>query len=488
MNAGSLILSSLALPIAGALTLCALGRFPALRNSIPLATSSALFILVSILTIEVMDGNVPEISLFEFAPGLPFAFKIEPLGALFALLSSFLWIVTTVYSIGYLRANHEKNRIRYHTYFCLSLASSIGIAFASNMLTLFFFYEALTLCTYPLVTHSGTDAARRGGRRYLIILLSTSIALLLLAILWTWVATGTLTFKNGGILSDHVSSSAIAILFVLYIFGIGKAALVPFHGWLPAAMVAPAPVSALLHAVAVVKAGVFTVVKVIIYIFGLDVLRDQASSDWLLYVAGATILFASLMALRQIDLKRRLAYSTVSQLSYIVIGATMANSYALMGSTLHIVMHGFAKITLFFCAGAIFTVTKKTRIDELDGIGKKMPITMGAFAVGSFALIGLPPFAGAWSKYYLVLGTLQENSYPLLALLLISSLLNAFYFLPIVVRAFFPLKNRNTSSPNKISEAPILMIVAITITTLGCFVLFAYPNFLFNLLYPLIEY
>lgn len=187
------------------------------------------------------------------------------------------------------------------------------------------------------------------------------------------------------------------------------------------------------------------------------------------------------------DLKRRLAYSTVSQLSYIIIGATMANSYALMGSTLHIAMHGFAKITLFFCAGAIFTVTKKTRIDELDGIGKQMPFTMGAFAVGSFALIGLPPFAGAWSKYYLVLGTLQENSYPLLALLLVSSLLNAFYFLPIVVRAFFPLKDKNGTSANKISEAPILMLVAIMITTLGCFVLFAYPDFLFNLLYPLIE-
>jgi len=487
VNTSSLILASLALPIAGAIILYALGRFPTLRNSIPLITSCSLFALVSILTIEVMDGNVPEISLFNFAPGLPFAFKIEPLGALFALLSSFLWIVTTVYSIGYLSANHEKNRVRYHTFFCLSLTSSIGIAFAGNMLTLFFFYEVLTLCTYPLVTHSGTDAARRGGRRYLIVLLSTSIALLLLAILWTWVATGTLTFKNGGILSEHVSSSAIAILFVLYIFGIGKAALIPFHGWLPAAMVAPAPVSALLHAVAVVKAGVFTVVKVIIYIFGLDVLRDQASSDWLLYVAGATILIASLLALRQMDLKRRLAYSTVSQLSYIIIGATMANSYALMGSTLHIAMHGFAKITLFFCAGAIFTVTKKTRIDELDGIGKQMPFTMGAFAVGSFALIGLPPFAGAWSKYYLVLGTLQENSYPLLALLLVSSLLNAFYFLPIVVRAFFPLKDKNGTSANKISEAPILMLVAIMITTLGCFVLFAYPDFLFNLLYPLIE-
>ncbi|MBT6829854.1 MAG: monovalent cation/H+ antiporter subunit D family protein, partial [Rhodospirillaceae bacterium] len=237
---------------------------------------------------------------------------------------------------------------------------------------------------------------------------------------------------------------------------------------------------------AVVKAGVFTVVKIVLYIFGLDAVRDFASSDWLLYVAGATILIASLIALRQDNLKRRLAYSTVSQLSYVVLGAALANAHAVMGATMHIAMHGFAKITLFFCAGAIFTAARKTEISQMNGIGRQMPLTMTAFAIGSLALIGLPPFAGAWSKYYLVLGTLDEGSYALLAVLLASSLLNALYFLPIVVRAFFPTGSAALPAAGGIAEAPKLLLVAISITALGSIALFAYPQFLFNLLRPLV--
>jgi len=251
-------------------------------------------------------------------------------------------------------------------------------------------------------------------------------------------------------------------------------------------MVAPAPVSALLHAVAVVKAGVFTIVKIALYIFGLDAIRDFASGEWLLYVAGATILIASLIALREDNLKRRLAYSTVSQLSYVVLGVAIANAHAVMGGAMHIAMHGFAKITLFFCAGAIFTAAGKTEISQLDGIGRRMPITMGAFTVGALALIGLPPFSGAWSKYYLVLGTLDEGDYAVLAVLLISSLLNALYFLPIVVRAFFPSGAQSLPAGSGIAEAPKLQLVAISITALGSVALFAYPQFLFNLLRPLV--
>jgi len=487
MSDGALILLALALPIAGALLLSAIGRHRLLREATSLLTSTALFATVAVLTPSVMAGARPAISLFEFAPGLAFAFEVEPLGMLFALLASFLWVVTTIYTIGYLRANDGPHQTRFHVCFSLALACAIGIAFAGNMLTLFFFYEALTLCTYPLVTHSGTEDARRGGRRYLAILLSTSIMLLLLAIIWTWVETGTLDFRPDGILMGTVSEPVMALLLVLYVFGIGKAALMPFHSWLPAAMVAPAPVSALLHAVAVVKAGVVTIMKVVLYIFGLDAVRDFASGDWLLYVAGATILIASLIALRQDILKRRLAYSTVSQLSYVVLGAALANAHAFMGGAMHIAMHGFAKITLFFCAGAIFTAARKTEISQLNGIGRQMPLTMGAFAIGALALIGLPPFAGAWSKYYLVLGTLDEGSYALLAVLLASSLLNALYFLPIVVRAFFPTGGDAAPVAGGISEAPPLLLIAISITALGSIVLFAYPQFLFNLLRPLVE-
>jgi len=488
MSDGALILLALALPIAGALLLSAIGRHRLLREATSLLTSTALFATVAVLMPSVMAGARPAISLFEFAPGLAFAFEVEPLGMLFALLASFLWVVTTIYTIGYLRANDGPQQTRFHVCFSLALACAIGIAFAGNMLTLFFFYEALTLCTYPLVTHSGTEDARRGGRRYLAILLSTSIMLLLLAISWTWVETGTLDFRPGGILMGTVSEPVMALLLVLYVFGIGKAALMPFHSWLPAAMVAPAPVSALLHAVAVVKAGVFTIMKVVLYIFGLDAVRDFASGDWLLYVAGATILIASLIALRQDNLKRRLAYSTVSQLSYVVLGAALANAHAFMGGAMHIAMHGFAKITLFFCAGAIFTAARKTEISQLNGIGRQMPLTMGAFAIGALALIGLPPFAGAWSKYYLVLGTLDEGSHALLAVLLASSLLNALYFLPIVVRAFFPTGGDAAPVAGGISEAPPLLLIAISITALGSIVLFAYPQFLFNLLRPLVEW
>ena len=486
MSGGALILLALAIPIGGAFLIWAGGRVALLREAASLITAVALFAVVVVITPSVMAGERPAISLFEFAPGLAFAFEVEPLGMLFALLASFLWIVTTIYTIGYLRANGEAHQTRFHICFSIALASAIGVAFAGNMLTLFFFYEALTLSTYPLVAHSGSEAARQGARRYLAILLSTSIMLLLLAILWTWVAAGTLDFRLGGILTGAVSESVMAVLLVLYVFGVGKAALMPFHGWLPAAMVAPAPVSALLHAVAVVKAGVFTIVKIALYIFGLDAIRDFASGEWLLYVAGATILIASLIALREDNLKRRLAYSTVSQLSYVVLGVAIANAHAVMGGAMHIAMHGFAKITLFFCAGAIFTAAGKTEISQLDGIGRRMPVTMGAFTVGALALIGLPPFSGAWSKYYLVLGTLDEGDYAVLAVLLVSSLLNALYFLPLIVRAFFPFGAQPLPAGSGIAEAPKLQLVAISITALGSVALFAYPQFLFNLLRPLV--
>ncbi len=354
------------------------------------------------------------------------------------------------------------------------------------MFTLFLFYEALTLSTYPLVTHSGSEAARRAGRIYLGLLLTTSIVLQLLAILWTWVEVGTLEFRAGGILAGAVSERTAAVLLVLYMFGVGKAALMPFHGWLPAAMVAPTPVSALLHAVAVVKAGVFTVLKILVYIFGLDFLRSLAGSEWLIAVAAVTILIASLIALRQDDLKRRLAYSTVSQLAYVVLGGALATSASLTGGAMHIATHAFGKITLFFCAGAIYTAAHKTLVSELDGIGYRMPVTMAAFAVGAFSLIGLPPFAALWSKWYLVAGAESGRHIAVIAVLLVSSLLNAFYFLPILGRAFFPANARPAIAAGR-SEAPWPLLLAISVTALGTVALFFYPQFVFELIQPLIS-
>ena len=371
MNPDNAILLALFLPYVGSLGIWITGRDPNLRESITLAT--ALMLLISVLTLlpAVASGERPSLTLLQIAPGLSLSFTIEPLGMLFAIVAAGLWPLNSVYSIGYMRGNQEKNQTRFYICFAIAIASAMGIAFAGNMLTLFIFYEVLTLSTYPLVTHKGNADAMRSGRVYLGILLSTSIGFLLLAVIWTWYLAGTLDFTAGGILTGKIEGLLLPILLGLYMFGIGKAALMPFHRWLPAAMVAPTPVSALLHAVAVVKAGVFTVVKVTVYIFGIDLLSSTGASEWLVWVAAITLTLASLIALSKDNLKARLAYSTVSQLSYVVLGAMLATTMGVMGGALQIAMHAVGKITLFFCAGAIYTATHKTEISQMDGLGRE---------------------------------------------------------------------------------------------------------------------
>ncbi|MAG98662.1 MAG: proton-conducting transporter membrane subunit [Alphaproteobacteria bacterium] len=469
-------------PLIGVLFIAAAHRHPNHREAATLATAAALFILVVSLVRPVMGGARPGLELVEIFPGLALAFEVEPLGLLFALVASFLWIVTSIYSIGYMRGHNEQNQTRFYISFAIALSAAIGVAFAANMLTLFVCYEMLTLSTYPLVTHSGDDKARRSGRIYLGILLGTSIGFQLLAILWTWSLAGTLDFTVGGILAGKASPGLVSVLLVLYIFGIGKAALMPFHRWLPAAMVAPTPVSALLHAVAVVKAGVFTVLKVSVYIFGLDLLSQVEASRWLMYVAAGTILIASVTAMRQDNLKLRLAYSTISQLSYIVLGAMLANGLGVIGGGMHIAMHAFGKITLFFCAGAIMVAAHKTEISEMYGIGRVMPVTMAAFLIGSLSIIGAPPMAGLWSKWHLVLGTLEADSYVMLGVFLTSSLLSVGYLMPLAMRAFFVAPGEgaagNPGNPETrgVKEAPLPCLIAISVSALGCIVLFLFPE------------
>ena len=329
----------LLIPLVGAVAVAALGRSPNVREAATLVTGGVLFAAVLSRLPGVMNGERPSVELFEMFPGIPIALELEPLGMLFALVASGLWIVTSIYAIGYMRGHHEENQTRFYASFAVSIFGALGVAFAGNMLTLFLFYEVLTLSTYPLVSHHGTEKAMKGARAYLSILLSTSIGLLLLAVAWTWMLAGTLDFEPGGILAGQASDGVLTVLLALYAFGTGKAALMPFHRWLPSAMVAPTPVSALLHAVAVVKAGVFTVLKVVVYVFGLDLLGTTGISTWLMWVAAITILVASLVAMAQDNLKRRLAYSTVSQLSYIVLGAALANASGVIGGGMHIAMH-----------------------------------------------------------------------------------------------------------------------------------------------------
>ena len=463
-----------ALPLAGAALVVALGRWPNLREAASLATAGWLFLEVLALLPAVEAGERPSAVLTAVIPEIPIAFEVEPLGMMFALVASFLWIVTTIYSIGYMRGHGESNQTRFYACFAIAIASAIGVAFAANLLTLFVFYEVLTLSTYPLVTHSGTDEARRAGRVYLGVLLGTSIAFQLFAILWVWVLTGDTGFRPGGILAGHAGPAATAGLLALFVFGIGKAAVMPFHRWLPAAMVAPTPVSALLHAVAVVKAGVFAVLKVVVYVFGPEHLAAVGGgADWLLAFAAFTVLAGSLVAMRRDNLKARLAYSTVSQLSYIVMGALLASAWGIVGAGLHIVMHAFAKITLFFCAGAILVAHHRTEVSELDGIGRAMPLTMGAFLVASLSIVGLPLLGGMWSKWYLALGTIEAGQYALLAVLMASSLLSVAYLLPIPVRAFV---KRGPAAGSGIAEAPRPCVLAITITAAGCFALFWYAE------------
>lgn len=379
-----------------------------------------------------------------------------------------------------MRGHHEKNQTRFYAAFAIAISCALAAAFSANMFTLFLCYELLTISTYPLVTHSGTPEARRSGRIYLGILLGTSIGFQLLAILITWSVAGTLDFTPGGILAGKLDPAYAGILYALFIFGIGKAAVMPFHKWLPAAMVAPTPVSALLHAVAVVKAGVFTVLKVTIYIFGSDFILSAGASDWLIWFAATTILLASLIAMTKDNLKARLAYSTISQLSYIVLGALIATEMSLIGASMHIAMHAFAKITLFFAAGAILVAAHKTDISQMRGLGRAMPLTFTAFTIGSLSIIGLPLFGGMWSKWYLALGTVQAEQWILLAVLMISSLLNIAYLLPVAVRGFFS-KPADGTDYTEIKEAPVSMLIAIGVTTLMCVVLFFYPDPFYDL-------
>jgi multicomponent Na+:H+ antiporter subunit D len=479
LTAATALQLTLLVPLIGALLITLTGRWPNLRETATLLTAITLFALVlrildALMSMGGIDAEPLKVTLIEMLPGLSITLHTEPLSILFALVASFLWIVTSIYSIGYMRGNKEKNQTRYYACFAIALAGTMGVAFSANLLTLFIFYEVLTLSTYPLVTHKGDKKAMQGGRTYLGILLATSIGLLLPAIIWTYTIAGTLDFMPGGILEGNISDGLAGVLLLLFVLGTGKAAVMPVHRWLPAAMVAPTPVSALLHAVAVVKAGVFAITKIVIYIFGLDFLAHVPAEKLLVYLAGFTVIAASVVALRQVEIKRMLAYSTISQLSYIVLAALVLTPFAEIGAAIHIVAHAFAKITLFFAAGAIYIAAHKTRVDQLHGIGWRMPWTMAAFTIGALSMIGVPPTAGFVSKWYIIAGAFELDNYFVLAVLTVSTGLNAAYFLPIVFRAFFRKQDAHRELDTH-GEAPWPMVVALT-TTAALTILF----FVFN--------
>ena len=489
MSDALLIALTMLIPLAASALIPLVGRIPNLRETVTFVAGFALLAVVVTLIGKVAAGERPELYLGAFAGNFEIKFVLEPLGATFAGIASSLWILNSLFTLGYMRGNKEEKQTRFFTFVAIAIASAMGIAMSGNLITMFIFYEALTLSTIPLVTHKGDGKAREGGTTYVLTLMGTSLGLLFPAIIGTQLLAGTTDFTLGGVFGPEVSMTAIGILFFLFAYGIGKAALMPVHPWLPAAMVAPTPVSALLHAVAVVKAGVFAMLKVVLYTFGPALTLASNAATAIAWIAAASIVIASLIALQQDNLKRRLAYSTVSQLSYVTLGAMLAAPAALVGAGLQIVMHAWGKITLFMCAGAIYTVAHRSNISSFDGLGRSMPWVFGAFLVGAFSIIGIPPLGGSWPKFYLMLGSLESGKALIIAALIISSILNVIYLVPVAARAFLkaPADPDVDATIRAHRREHWAVIVPPVLTAFGALVLFFFAGDIADFLSPLAE-
>ncbi|MBL1431314.1 MAG: monovalent cation/H+ antiporter subunit D family protein [Robiginitomaculum sp.] len=477
----------LLIPAFGCVGILMSGKSPNIRDGVNLIMGATLLANVIALVIAVGQGARPTWLLVDIGGGLELSFTLEPLGALFAALASGLFLLNTIYGIGYMRGTKAKDQTRFFAFFAVAIAATMGVAASGNMLTLFIFYEILTLSTFPLVTHNGDEKARRGGRIYLGILMATSIGLLLPAVIITQVFAGSTDFVAGGLFGGNLSDVLIGVLLVLYTFGIAKAALIPVHMWLPNAMVAPTPVSAFLHAVAVVKAGVFTMVKIVIYLFGIDVVRESAVSNWLAILAAIAIVVGSIIAMTKDNLKARLAWSTIGQLSYVTLGVMIATPLAILGAALQIVMHAFGKITLFMCAGAIYSANKTVNISKMGGMAKTMPWVFVAFFVGSLSIIGLPPFAGIWPKLLLFMGMTEPGDRWLVIALILSSLLNIVYLLPVSVNAFLKKPDVEPDVDAVLTKPPILTVVPPVLTAISVLVLFFMAEPIMEYLRPIFE-
>jgi len=457
---------------------------PNLREFWSIAGAVLTFIAVLFMVPAIWSGKTIVYTLSTIAPGISLNFRVDALSLIFGIVSSFLWVFASIYNIGYMRTLQEHDQTRYYMCFAIAILGAQGVSYSGGLFSLYLFYEVITLFTYPLVAHHQDAEGYAGAKKYLVYLMGTSKGFLLPALILTYVMTGTLDFAGNirtGIFPATASHLWITVTYTLFIAGFAKAAIMPFHNWLPSAMVAPTPVSALLHAVAVVKAGVFCISRVMLSTFGTDLLQGFGLGILTAYFVSFTILAASIIALTKDDLKARLAYSTVSQLSYIVLGVALLDNAGVMGGIIHIVNHGFSKITLFFCAGAIYVAHHKKKISDMAGIGYAMPFTMGAFALASLSMIGAPPVAGFVTKWYLLQGSLQISNMPLLVVLMTSTILNAAYFVPITIRAFFE-GPKDRWSRKGIQEAPLTMVIPLVLTALISLGLGIFPGFFVGLI------
>jgi multicomponent Na+:H+ antiporter subunit D len=473
------LLFAILAPLLGAGLVMAFGRKPNVREACSFFAAAALFAICVSMVPDVRAGKTLHYTLFQLLPGLSFSLRADALSMIFALAASFLWIITVFYSAGYMRGLKEHAQTRFNTCFALALFGAMGCAFSDNLLTLYLFYEIVSVCTYPLVAHHQDEEGYEGARKYLVYLTATAKGLVLPAMILIYVLTGNLDFAgniHSGILPSDTKGAVVTVLYICCILGFAKNGIMPLHSWLPSAMVAPTPVSALLHAVAVVKVGVFSTVRVMLYVFGTDRMDSLNLGMPTAYFVSFTILAASIIALSKDNLKARLAYSTVSQLSYIILGVALLKPSAIEGGLIHIANHAFAKITLFFCAGAIYVATHKKDISEMSGLGRSMPITFGAFAIAALSMIGVPPVAGFITKWQLLIGALDAKSIGIILVLLTSTLLNAAYFAPVVYGAFFG-KPSKSDEHHQFKEAHPAMLIPLVISASISVLLGFYPDF-----------
>ncbi len=474
------LLIALLIPLIGTLGVMFKGDNENVREGISSFSSILLLFVVGSMVPDVLSGKTLTFHMFTILPGVTITLRADPMSMIFAIVASSLWTIAVFYSLGYMRGLKEHAQTRFNACFALSIFGAIGVAFSDNLFTMYLFYEIVSICTYPLVAHHQDDEGYKGARKYIIYLTTTAKAFLLPAMILIYVLTGTLDFApniSTGIFPAGVNETLVIMLYIFCIFGFAKNGIMPFHHWLPGAMVAPTPVSALLHAVAVVKVGVFCTTRVMLYTFGTDIMNALNLGIPTAYFVSITILAASIIALSKDNLKARLAYSTVSQLSYIILGVALLTNPGIQGGLIHIVNHAFSKITLFFCAGAIFVAADKKYISEMDGLGKTMPFTFGAFAIASLSMIGAPPVGGFITKWNLLIGSVEAHQLGILLILIASTVLNAAYFAPITYRAFFG--KRPAGEPyTGIKEAPLAMLIPILIACTISVLLGIFPNFM----------
>ena len=474
------LLIALLIPLIGTLGVMLKGDNENIREGISSVSSILLLLVVGSMIPAVLHGKTLVFHMFTILPGVSVTLRADSMSMIFAIVASSLWTIAVFYSMGYMRGLNEHAQTRFNACFALSIFGAIGVAFSDNLFTMYLFYEIVSICTYPLVGHHQDAEGYNGARKYIIYLTTTAKAFLLPAMILIYVLTGTLDFASNihsGVFPAGVSGTLVIMLYIFCIFGFAKNGVMPFHHWLPGAMVAPTPVSALLHAVAVVKVGVFCTTRVMLYTFGTDTMHALNLGIPTAYFVGFTVLAASIIALSKDNLKARLAYSTVSQLSYIILGVALLTDPGVQGGLIHIVNHAFSKITLFFCAGAIYVATHKKNISEMEGLGKTMPWTFGAFGIASLSMIGAPPVGGFITKWNLLIGSVEAHQLGILLILIASTMLNAAYFAPITYKAFFG--KRPAGEPfTGIKEAPLAMLIPILIACTVSILLGIFPDFM----------